>query len=451
MGLKNWWNKYRKRNYSSSREGIDQTTDEDGIVTQSRGGHYSTGTFKTDMDNARKGIVYLFAHVEPRSKLVDELLSCTRDVFKYSEFDKFGTEQIFGSSDQGTSVSFSTNSGISGHVGSKVRESAFKTITKVSEKTGAIIYHAGEDAKAEGSNVFWQIVHWLQDFLKTILSKLKAMFGEPKIWVTIGKEFILAIAKEIWSNASEQISQGKNVVKGLWNAGKAVVQKVGHYWASGGVELIEGHPSLICGQIQTALSRSLMEGLYVMIRGAVNMALVGTGIGAGLYMVVNLITTGLEMLVRFALRIWEMSQIKTWINWCKEAWAERAAPGAPHKDAEYFNESFGNLGVKVPIISAVALTSNICGDKMRFLKMFEVGGDGRNAYITQSAFDAGVRHVDGLKLSAARYQEAAGYSFKSGDPIIKALLDKGKKLAQDADSRSTSGKIFRAVDMVATV
>ena len=80
--------------------------------------------------------------------------------------------------------------------------------------------------------------------------------------------------------------------------------------------------------------------------------------------------------------------------------------------------------MSVPAISILTLNSGICGDKMRFLKMFNTEGNELNLNEDRrvETFQQGVEFVDDLKNVGADLLGKTGYSFTSEDKVVANIL-----------------------------
>lgn len=429
MGLRSWWHKRKRAQKFSGNK------DNDGSGL----GKLSDQQYEKDMINARLGVVYLFSKVEVRSKILDELLSGASNIAWWTSGSSL-QKSAFG---EGGKALFG-------------KENAFGTRTVAvgtGYATGMVTstYHAARDNfawddiksgfKRDEAPWYQKVLEWLTNFAKDIWDQI---VKKIKAWKTtsfsIIKTFIIQAARVIFKSASTYIIQGVGFLQGLWKAGKAVCQKFGFMIESFGTELQSGHPTVIYQALQKAFTGSLLAGLFTMTKSAVNIGLAATGVGAVATAVVNIVSSALEMIIRLIVRIHEMNVCNEFIEICKDGFEKRNGPGAIHDDEQMFANIFRSYAMRVPVIAAVTLNSGICGDKMRFLKMFD-GGEGERGYITQSAFDAGVRFVDGLKQAAKEYTDGAGYYFVSSDRMVHSLVKSPGVMV-------SHGKLYKGVDLV---
>jgi hypothetical protein len=70
-----------------------------------------------------------------------------------------------------------------------------------------------------------------------------------------------------------------------------------------------------------------------------------------------------------------------------------------------------------PVIGAITLSTQIAGDKMRFLNMYT----GKQV-ISENQFKAGVSYLDALKSTGREYAKKWGSRLISQDAMVKGLL-----------------------------
>jgi hypothetical protein len=216
------------------------------------------------------------------------------------------------------------------------------------------------------------------------------------------------------------ISGGLATLGGVIQAIEAGVTRWSEYAHSRGVLLLPGYPGTVVQSIRGAMDVSVGAGVFKTLKGSVS--LVATGLSAGSAgAIASLVLSLVEILVTVRWRLYDLKRMQAFFAQAKHHWLHRQLPDAIQHRPIAFNSWFRRYALHTPAISALALNSGICGDKMRFLQMFTPSHEA----IPQSAFDAGVLYVDELKEWSSRYLETVGYKFSSDDDLISALIKPG--------------------------
>ena len=384
------------------------------------GGHRAppTSTVAFDVEgqeNARLGVLYLFGNLDP----IPNILSVA-------------VEGILGIASQGM-----TNGG-------KATVDAIKTtattLSSVGEKVVMGNSHAGA---TESVSAFRK---WAEGLLKKLIAEIKIKFKEPKFIVGSLKGLINAFVRLFAKEVAPFVKGVMDMVKGLAKAAPLIVTKIQTWWRSREVTLIEGHPTLMVNSIKRAMTLGIFEGLYIAIKGAVDIAI--TSITAGAAALVKVVIAFAEAAVKIVWRMFELIRIDDFCSKCRRAFAGRNAASALHKNPAAFTKMYKKYAMAVPVIAALTLNSGICGDKMRFIQLFN--GDG--SVISQSSFDSGVAMIDGLKPFAGQLLRNMGFGLvvKKGseEALVKALINQAK--AEPAPI-TTRGKVIKFVNDVLTL
>jgi hypothetical protein len=225
------------------------------------------------------------------------------------------------------------------------------------------------------------------------------------------------ISKYLLKSLSPFIGDIVGGVKGLYKFGKALVQKIGIWWKGRNVKLNEGHPQAIAKSIGKLINNAMLDGLYSLIKTAALASL--KLITVGLSSVISLIIGLFEAIIKLIYTINEAEYINDFIDGCKEYWIlpKGARIHALSNNAQHFNQMFIDVTENAPVIGAITLSTQIAGDKMRFLNMYT----GKQV-ISEDQFKAGVSYLDALKSTGREYAKKWGSRLISQDAMVKGLL-----------------------------
>jgi hypothetical protein len=150
--------------------------------------------------------------------------------------------------------------------------------------------------------------------------------------------------------------------------------------------------------------------------------------------VVSIVYGVMETLVKVAYRLVETLSMDKFCRTARGHWENRAESSAIHKSPTLFNRWYKRNAMAFPALAALTLNSGMCGDKMRFLRMFKDD----ETIITQSQFDKGVKFLDGdLKPYARGYLDDANFGFQSENAGIRTMI---KRETKDTPA-TTAGKV----------
>ncbi|WP_020407809.1 hypothetical protein [Hahella ganghwensis] len=367
--------------------------------------------YRKDLDHARLGVVYLWSHTHIHDTVFSAFVGGAVDIASAGMRMHSSILTANGNSD------------------------AAKELTKKRLDMGYAMLPGQKVSKAiEGSgyladsgttrNIFYKALHWIEDYCKQLVEALKAKFSDKvALSATAIKTAVKALVWKFAASVAPYVSGSIDVFKGLVNATDATVTAVTTWWRGRGVDILEGHPQIICESLRTQMMKGIGAGLYDIVKGAfaASTFIVG-GIGGA---AMNLVYTLIETVTLFILRLREVAHIR---HFCKEArnhWEVYTGSGKTrgvHQNSIRFKDWFEGYVDKSALIPALTLNSGICGDKMHFLNMFRNNGH----VISQYEFDRGVKYVDTLKTFAAEYIGKQSYLFHSSDKMVNALLDNAK-------------------------
>ena len=180
--------------------------------------------------------------------------------------------------------------------------------------------------------------------------------------------------------------------------------------------IADGHPHAVLQSIKIAMNLSIMQGLWQTLKGAGNIGLAFATWGVS--MIVGLVTSLTEMVVKVLWRIVETIKMKKVCAAANEYWRARGGPNALHTRPFAFHNWFRESVLLLPALAVLTLNSGICGDKMVWLSMFSNG-----AQISTAEFQKGSEYVDSLKPWGTDYLESCGFSFFSSEPLVAKVVN----------------------------
>lgn len=318
-----------------------------------------------DMANAREGVVYFWAKIEPVA---------TR------------------------------------HLILPVAKDNALTAASAGYSTYSAVKHFNQSIAQSGTESDNLLKKWAYDLVHKLFDAMHVNFN-PGDWIGwVGDHLVRQIAPFIGD-----IVGG---VMGLYEFGKALYQKVRLWWSGRKVELRAGHPQAIAMGIDKLVNNALLDGLYKVAKSAVSTGL--KFVTMGVSSVVDAVVGIVEMVVRLIYTITEAVNMDRFIEQCKAYWnlPGRTRLAALAGDAKHFNGMFLVATGKAPVIAGITYNTHIAGDKMRFLKMYADDG----SVINQSQFDAGCAYLERLRKTGRGYVADWGERLRSDDPVVKGLL-----------------------------
>lgn len=402
-------------------------------------------SMEADLVNARLGVLYLFSHTRVETGIFSILLEGGLAIMD-------GALSYAGAGTNDGGWGFGTG-GLGNTAAANVQTAIAPALLP-----GSILLEGGKDAaftaaappgtppaqqatvRARIQDFYTRVVAWLEDFGKKVFAALQEKFSNVDVSIAAIKNLILACAKAICSTAASYIAAGLDIAKGVLNTIEASYQRYLAWQRGRGVELLSGHPGSIVDAIKQAMNLSICEGLYTTLKGAANVGLASASAGAG--MVASIVIAATEAIVKLIWRLVEISHMKKFMAQAGAFWMIRGEPRGIHRHPYEFASWFRKNTINSPALAVLTLNSGICGDKMRFLKMYK---DASNV-VSQDEFNRGCAFVDGLKVWGADYLGKCGYEFGSDDKVVEGLL----KLARSHTAvPSTGRKVWNVVLRVA--
>lgn len=262
------------------------------------------------------------------------------------------------------------------------------------------------------------IKEWAADFLAKVWEQIKQVFGDVKN-TSIGsylKRLVTYVAQLVYEQELPGVSTIKKLAQGLGKTTVAFCRKLKAWLAARNVELAEGHPTAIIEGIKKGMTRSLLQGVYIMAKEALlaGFDFVATGISS----FVRGAAAVLETVVRLMWRLGEVYVIRKFIKQADEYYQERKDRKAFHKNGKKFTKWLTRAMLKSPVIAGLTYGSHIVGDQAMFLQVYNKDG----TVISQKQFNKGSKYLTQMKEEGIRLVLTSGIRFKSSDDGVQTIL-----------------------------
>ncbi len=390
-----------------------------------------------ELVNARLGVLYLFSRLSVAPGIFKMLLEGGLDIAGQALEIGNASEQA-----QGALSRASQGSGIVGALGDKLENKLIPQNTpknvylpqgaapsvmanaRATLVTSEQIQREADAAEVLANRPFVhkirdKVQQWFDMLVEKVLQILRQKFGTVEGIAGTIKQVVKGIVTLVAAKAAPFVGAGLELASSLGKTIDAAVTRFRTWKESRDVEVAEGHPATVVQAITRAMTLSLFDGLWQMLKGAGALAMDIVGFGAG--GLVNLIIAAGEMLIKFIWRLVETVRIN---RFCREArghWENSASPDSLHRQPFAFSEWYRSSALNIPLIAVLTLNTGICGDKMRYLTMFKAGGAQE---ISAAEFQRGVTFLDNLKPWGAKYIGDTGYSIRSGgDVLVEQLVN----------------------------
>ncbi len=289
------------------------------------------------------------------------------------------------------------------------------------------------------SGILGPIKTQLETYAKQIWAHLTSMFKKDasKSWIDFAGDWwsritgvINTVLNQIGVSAAPFVGAAFDIVQGSARTVKACYDRYVTYSLSKGVDMNDGHPSVVVKSIERTMNLAIGSGLYQALKGAVTTGVNVAGSGAGA--ILSMVVSGCELIAKVVYRLWESSKMKAFFEDCKDRYTKfKTAKKVADDDVTHSGIAFGAwyraAAYTLPCLSALALCSGLTGDKMMYLSMFKDQKDLTAPAqtmnpISQSEFDRGVAYVDHLKEAAKDYLSSSGYEFSSTDKVVDGMF-----------------------------
>jgi hypothetical protein len=258
---------------------------------------------------------------------------------------------------------------------------------------------------------------WFDLLVEKVMSTLKEKFGTVEGIAGTVKQVVNGCVTLFAAKAAPFVGAGLEIASAVGKTIDAAVTRFRAWKQGRDVEVAEGHPAIIVTSIIRAMTLSLFEGLWDMLKGAGALAMDIVGFGAG--SLVNLLISAGELLIKFIWRLVETLRINAFCAKAREHWNNHLSPDSIHRRPFEFSDWYRSYALNIPFIAILTLNTGICGDKMRYLTMFKSSGQ-----ISSDDFQRGVQFLDNLKPWGAKYLNDCGYNIRSnGDILVNRLVN----------------------------
>jgi hypothetical protein len=293
----------------------------------------------------------------------------------------------------------------------------------------ALIGAAFTDAMSKVIDAVTWLIKKLIDWLKEKLSQ--AMESPITVGLDSLKSLVLVAVKQICASAVPFVGAGIDLATGIAKSFNAIKMKIGAWLDRRKIRITDGHPALLASRIESMLTRDILSGLWVTIKGAIQMALAATI--PGIQSLVSAMATAAEWVIKFVMRLAELAALKLFLLKAKSKFMEERKlttlePGSPHRQIHTSGGLIHNLdefkkfyqqGCNAsPIIAMLTLNTGICGSQWQLQSMFSNIG-----LIGQKEFNSGTAYFSRLKKYGRDYLKDCGFKF-SADLCISSARDK---------------------------
>jgi len=357
--------------------------------------------------NARLGVIYLFSHLTVSPRIFNVLLEGGLSIAG-------GALSYAGASDGLNNATANAVSNFQGLVmvpGSEIIDAGWGAAKPLILKP---------DAQTKLMTVMQRVKRWFEDVAKGLLESLKEKW-KCELPASLVKAAVSAAVNVTQSTlAAGLLSGALDLGKGIVVSADAAITRFKAWKSSRDVEFSSGHPKMVVDTIHRAMTVSIGEGMWTLLKGAANMGLAAASAGAGL--IAGVLIAGAEMLAKLFWRLYETSQMRTFFSEAAEHWRNKDSGGALHRQPFAFARWYRKHVLLAPALAVITLNSGICGDKMVYLSMFEDD----QSVISTAEFQAGVAHLDALKVWGAKYLGETGFSFGANDAMVGKFLQFAK-------------------------
>lgn len=282
-----------------------------------------------------------------------------------------------------------------------------------------------------GQKIKDKVKEWFHLLVEKVMSTVREKFGSVEGIAGTVKQVVNGCVTLFAAKAAPFVNAGLEIASAVGKTIEAAVTRFRAWKKRQHVEVAQGHPATIMASITRAMTMSLFEGLWDALKSTAALAMDIVSFGAG--GLINLLIAAGELLIKFIWRLVETIRINHFCAMAREYWNNHFSADSIHRRPFAFSEWYRSYALNIPFIAVVTLNTGICGDKMRYLTMFNSGGQ-----ISSDDFQRGVRFLDNLKPWGAHYIKDCGYNIRSiGDVLVDKLVNsfaishEGEKTAFD--------------------
>lgn len=215
------------------------------------------------------------------------------------------------------------------------------------------------------------------------------------------------------------VNDGSAAVSGVIKAGNNAYRLGRQAYMGYGVELLNGHPTVITN----ALARHTTSDCFAGIRDAsINSAKLAAAIATGgISKLADVLIDILLAIWRFFDRIIQITQLTKHIDTAKKAWQLKDSGSSFMNHHDLFSAWYRDVCIVTPIFGALSIVSGYAGNPMRFLNLVQNG-----EIIASNSFNKGVKYIDEVKAQSTtwikNYADDYCLKFVSPDPVVNHML-----------------------------
>ena len=266
----------------------------------------------------------------------------------------------------------------------------------------------------------------LTEFFDKMVDHFVGMYGEAGAALEWVGEFGAWAVSTLVGSLSDVIP-GWGYVEGAADLYDGVKQSVvkalawlGQVYSGWGVKLLDGSPTIIASTIARHNATALAGGLKDTALAVTKISLQAAGdAAAGVGSIIGVVTGILQRIANMVGYCIQRFLIARTFKQAAYHWKNKAELLTDH---ERFTEWFRRSCVCTPIIAALTMQSGLVANPLRFLALFNDGGE----VISQEMYNKGVNHIEKLKdLSRSycrEYADSYKLNFKGADQFIESRL-----------------------------
>jgi hypothetical protein len=286
------------------------------------------------------------------------------------------------------------------------------------------------------------LVNWVYDKFKSFKDDpFDAVYSQVKFWIK-------TVVKNIAQSAAPFVGAGFDIADGLIESFKAIKEKVGAWALRRKIDIMVGHPNLLCARIEKAMESAMLLGMWSIIKGAIQMALAATI--PGIQSLVSALASAVEAIIKLVLKLMERSRIKKFLVQAKKYYeSERTlrkesfddagqksitmhTKGGLIHDLGKFVEFYTEACEASPILAMLTINTGMCGSQWQLQNL--MGTPGATDEQVQEQFTKGTEYFDRLKNYGYGYLKDCGFSFLANgrdQALLQRLLDNAKNPTHD--------------------
>lgn len=357
--------------------------------------------------HARLGVVYLFAHcnVDPKifNVILEGGLAMTGSIVTFAGIST--GEGGLGNANAALASAFTPMAMVGGN-----------EVINASKETVVNKFGAKPSPAAQAQSLIKRVIEFFTEIGKRILAELRKKWNCELPAQLVKTAINAACGLALTAAASGSVAGALDTLKGSIQTIDAVITKVRSWRLSTDVEIASGHPGQVVTTIRRAMTASVFEGLWTLLKGVTAIGVSAAAAGAG--MITGVLIAGVEMIIKVFWRIYEAVSMTRFFGEAADHWRNRDSASALHKQPFAFARWYRKHTLLAPPLAILTLNSGICGDKMTYLSMF----NDDESIIDPAKFIAGAEYLDSLKVWGKKYLDTCGFAFSSNDLMVGRYL-----------------------------